>query len=88
MTFWWTAGALFVALAVLGGCYAHDKGWLRRKPPPSNVLAEMEVLEAAARLRELFNATEDHMDVFIRERRQQQGPVWPAREPDDRDTRW
>jgi hypothetical protein len=81
------AGALFVALAVLGGCYAHDKGWFRRKLPDPGVLAQMEAMRVQARIADVANAAEDHMDQFIRERRQG-GPEWPTREPDDKDTRW
>ncbi|MFJ9787103.1 hypothetical protein ACIRSS_46540 [Amycolatopsis sp. NPDC101161] len=81
------AGALFVALAVLGGCYAHDKGWFGRKPPDRGVLAQMEAMRVQARIADVANAAEDHMDQFIRQRRQD-GPVWPPTDVDHKDTRW
>jgi hypothetical protein len=81
------AGAVLLALAVLGGCYAHDKGWFRRKPLPPGVLAQMEAMRLQAQIADTANAAEDHMDQFIRQRRQD-GPVWPSREPDGKDTRW
>lgn len=81
------AGALFVVLAVLGGCYVHYKGWFSRKQPDPGVLAQMEAMRVQARIADMANAAEDHMDVFLRQRRQG-GPAWPTREPDDKGARW
>lgn len=43
--------------------------WWNAEPPSPGISAEMEAMEAAARMHSMTNAAEDHMDVFIRERR-------------------
>ncbi|MEV6446358.1 hypothetical protein [Amycolatopsis sp. NPDC051716] len=43
--------------------------WWNAETPPSEISTEIEAMESAARIRSMTNAAEDHMDVFIQERR-------------------
>jgi hypothetical protein len=43
--------------------------WWNAEPPSPEITAEMGAMETAARMQSMTSAAEDHMDVFIRERR-------------------
>jgi hypothetical protein len=73
----WAVAMFVAAIAVLSLCYLHSTGRLRRKPLAPALLVEMEAMQTAARIQAMTNAAEDHMDRFIRERRQYTAPQWP-----------
>ncbi|MYW94946.1 hypothetical protein G3I59_31195 [Amycolatopsis rubida] len=68
---WLPAGLLlliFAVVALLGAAGVRLPSF-RRTPVALHLQAEAEAMQTAARIRETANAAEDHMDVFLRERR-------------------
>lgn len=68
---WLPAALLLLTLAVVAllGAWSVRPPSFRRTPVAPHLRAEAEAMQTAARIREMTNAAEDHMDRFLRERR-------------------
>ena len=71
----WLIALILLGLVVIG--WLLWDGWRagRYQHPPSPAAIELEAMRRAAYLRWMTNASEDHMDRFVAERRDRR---WPS----------